>query len=238
MRHATGHRAVVVLALLATSCDAFMHAPAGLPRIRKGRLSASPLQLRAVVDPHQAALLANSLSDTAPHVSSLLIDACGSANACLAAASTAVRSTITSTPSAQADALSLGLNAVNDQANPVLNAIYQSSQSVVQVLTKASNSLPKISLPDGQDIMKSLPPPVLAAEKSLEVALKPLISFITPYAAALATFIHVISHDSNNDLFDGYPFNAPALVMWAASVYVFSSIAYQDDEVCLESLPV
>ena len=103
---------------------------------------------------------------------------------------------------------------------PIASAASQATKPIQAAAADASKAASQI-LPAAQ---KMLPPEVMAAEKQLEKAL-------TPIATVVALWIHDISRDSDNDLFNGYPFNAPALGIWAASVYAFSSIAWKDDEV-------
>lgn len=56
-------------------------------------------------------------------------------------------------------------------------------------------------------LVKQLPAPMQAVEKELEKMVK-----------GVAEIIHIISRDGDNDLFNGYPFNAQALAVRAREI--------------------
>jgi len=68
------------------------------------------------------------------------------------------------------------------------------------------------------NLVKQLPAPLQTVEKEVE-----------KLAAGVSELIHIISHDGDKDLFNGYPFNKDALALWFASVFAYSSVAYKDD---------
>ena len=73
--------------------------------------------------------------------------------------------------------------------------------------------------------------------KAAEALIAPIKPLLGPAVATggqlsreLAAIVRGISHDTDADLFNGYPFSVPALYLWAASVWAFSSTTFQDDE--------
>ena len=68
-------------------------------------------------------------------------------------------------------------------------------------------------------LVKQLPQPLQIVEKEME-----------KIAMQIGEAIAIISRDGDQDLFNGYPFNAPALVFWFTSVVAYSSVAQLDDE--------
>jgi hypothetical protein len=96
------------------------------------------------------------------------------------------------------------------------------------VLTKqlaaVSKALSAAAAKAGASVTAATPAPVKAAAASATAAVSPIVKEV-------AAAIKAISRDTDNDLFNGYPFNAPALVVWASSVVAFSSIAKADNEV-------
>ena len=96
------------------------------------------------------------------------------------------------------------------------------------VLTKqlaaVSKALSAAAAKAGASATAATPAPVKAAAASATAAVSPIVKEV-------AAAIKAVSRDTDNDLFNGYPFNAPALVVWASSVVAFSSIANADNEV-------
>lgn len=100
---------------------------------------------------------------------------------------------------------------LQNQLKPLQSVLTSYSSAI-----KASVSVDKV--------LALLPPQVLQAEKAAEKTAAPTLK-------AIANAIHVISGDTDKDLFNGYPFNPQALALWAASVVGFSSISWYDTEV-------
>ena len=69
-----------------------------------------------------------------------------------------------------------------------------------------------------ETLIRQLPAPLQTIEKMAEKMLQDLAAVVT-----------VISRDSDKELFNGYPFNPQALVLWAASVFAYSSVALRDE---------
>lgn len=69
-------------------------------------------------------------------------------------------------------------------------------------------------------LMKQLPAPLQIVEKELEKMGKLVVQAIT-----------IISRDSDKDLFNGYPFNPQALLLWFTSLVAYSSVAFKDDAI-------
>ena len=74
-----------------------------------------------------------------------------------------------------------------------------------------------------RELNAALPKPVQLAEQELS-------SFVSILYSKLAAAIHEVSRDNDNDLFNGYPFNAKALGLWFASVVSFSSVVRREEE--------
>ena len=70
-----------------------------------------------------------------------------------------------------------------------------------------------------ETLIRQLPAPLQTIEKMAEKMLQDLAAVVT-----------VISRDSDKELFNGYPFNPQALVLWAASVCAYSSVAWRDED--------
>jgi hypothetical protein len=162
-----------------------------------------------VLDP-QIVLDSLQAADTLHH-SGLLSEACGNLGACLADAAQsspakAAQTGVDLTSLANKDQI---IQSVSQQLKPLTTAADSALSPAMKALAPVTDAASKLSasFPQTQDLVKMLPPEVIAAEKSLEVAMKPAIAFVTPLLLAVAQVIHIISNDSDNDLFNGceYP---------------------------------
>jgi hypothetical protein len=143
------------------------------------------------------------------HHSNILADACGSIGSCLAdaVASIPAKAVESGTKDLTAGLASKEqvIDVLTQQLKPVTSAATNALAPAVKALAPVTDAASKVSasLPKTQDLVKMLPPEVIAAEKSVEVAMAPLIAVMTPIFAAVAQIIHIISNDSDNDLFNG-----------------------------------
>eukprot|EP00290_Baffinella_frigidus_P005153 CAMPEP_0180133642 /NCGR_PEP_ID=MMETSP0986-20121125/9659_1 /TAXON_ID=697907 /ORGANISM="non described non described, Strain CCMP2293" /LENGTH=1057 /DNA_ID=CAMNT_0022073793 /DNA_START=37 /DNA_END=3210 /DNA_ORIENTATION=+ len=96
--------------------------------------------------------------------------------------------------------------------------------ALAKQLAAVSKALTAAAAKSGAAVSAATPAPVRAAAMAAAAV-------VGPIAVQVAAGIKAVSGDTDNELFNGYPFNAPALTIWAASVVAFSSISGADDEV-------